>query len=147
MARVTLEEFADKVSEIMPAISKEFLRHQTGEFYRMKITLPQFIVLELLSRHGASKMTDIAHFMNVTTAAMTGIVDRLVRDGYAARASDPDDRRIIMARLTPKGLNLVKKMVGHRRRMTMKIFGMVSQAEREEYLKILTHIRDHITER
>ena len=44
-------------------------------------------------------MTDLARFMTVSAAAMTGIMDRLVRDGYAARGYDTKDRRIIKAKL------------------------------------------------
>jgi len=103
MANLSLSEFSDRIVEIMPAISREFYRKLTGEFYKMKITTPQFVVLEILSREGESRMTDLARLINVSTAAITGIVDRLVRDGYVARANDPDDRRIIRADLTLKG--------------------------------------------
>lgn len=146
MSNVTLSEFADKVSEIMPVISREFLRHQTVEFYKMKITPPQLIILELLYKQGESNMTDLAHLLNVTTAAMTGIVSRLVRDGSAVRVSDPDDRRIIKIRLTAKGEKTVKNMTEHRKKMMTQIFGMISQEERDEYLKILSHIYEHLKE-
>ena len=144
MTHLTLGEFSDKVGEIMPFIMREFVKHQSGEFYKTKITMPQFIVLESLHRHGELKMTDMANFMNVTTAAMTGVVDRLVRDGFATRMHDPDDRRIVKIHLTAKGLNTVKRVLDDRKKMTMKIFGMISQEERDNYLKILEHISDHL---
>lgn len=146
MGDVSMPEFADKLSEMMPVISREFLRHQTAEFYKMKITPPQMIILELLHKLDESKMTDLAHVLNVTTAAMTGIISRLVRDGYAVRVSEPDDRRIIKIRLTAKGANTVKSMTEHRKKMMIKIFGMISQEEREEYLNILSHVYEHLKE-
>jgi len=146
MTTVTLSEFADKMDEIMPVIMKEFLRHQMREFYKTRLTMPQFVVMTILERNGESKMTDLARFINVTTAATTGLIDRLVRDGYAQRMHDPKDRRIIKAALTAKGQKTVRTMLEKRRQLTMKIFGMVSQKEREEYLKILMHIRDHLKE-
>jgi DNA-binding MarR family transcriptional regulator len=144
MASLSISEFADRVGAIMPVIMKEFLRRQTGDFYKTKITMPQFFVLELLSRRGESKMSDIAEFMDVSTAAITGIADRLVRDGYAVRTSDPKDRRIVMVKLTPKGTAAVKDIMERRKQATIKIFGVISQKEREEYLKILTHIQEHL---
>ncbi len=146
MSILSLAEFANRVNEIMPAIMRELLRHQTKDFYKTKITPPQFIVLDLLDRHGECKMSVLAQFINVTTAAMTGIVDRLVRDGYVTRITDPKDRRVIKARLTVKGSNAVRKMSDQRKKISMKLFGMISQEEREEYLNILTHVRDHIKE-
>ena len=112
MSNLSLSEFSDQLVEIMPVISREFYKKQTGEFYKMKITMPQFVVLEILHREGQSRMTDLARLINVSTAAMTGIVDRLVRDGYLARASDPDDRRIIKVDLTVKGSKAVKNLHG-----------------------------------
>jgi len=146
MSRATLSEFADKVTEIMPVIAREFMKEGTGELRKARVTLPQFVVLNILETHRRpSRMTDLAHFMNVTTAAMTGIIERLVRDGYAARSSDPKDRRTINVNITPKGARVVKKVTDKRKKMIARIFGMITKAERDTYLKILTHLREHLT--
>jgi len=146
MAGFSLLEFADKMNEIMPIVVKEFARRQINELYKGKITLPQFLILELLHREGESKMKDLAGFMKVSTAAMTGIVDRLVKYGYALRAYDTQDRRIIRIKLTSKGAVLVKKVNQQRRQMTINIFGKISEDERQDYLKILMRIRDILTQ-
>ena len=143
-SNLSLSEFSDRVAELMPVISREFLKQQTTEFLKTKITMPQFIVLEILSHHGESKMTDLANLLDVTTAAMTGIVDRLVRDGYAARGHDEDDRRIVKIKLTQKGEKIVKSMVENRKRIMIKMFSGISQEEREQYLSILTRVRDQL---
>ena len=145
MPEVSLLEFADSMNEIMPVIIKEFARRQPDELYKGKITLPKMLVLDFLSKQGGSKMTDIARFMCVTTAAMTGIVDRLVRDAYAVRVYNPEDRRIIKIKLTPQGNTLVKKINQHRRQMVINIFGKLSEPDRREYLRILIQIKDKLT--
>lgn len=145
MPQVTLSEFADKINEVMPLLAKEFTRRQPDELYKGKITLPQLLVLDFLNKQGESKMTDMAHFMRVTTAAMTGLVDRLVRDGYAVRVYDSQDRRVIKIKLTPQGSGLVKKINTQRRKMVMKIFGHISEADRQDYLRILLKIKDVLT--
>lgn len=146
MSGISLNEFTDRIHEIMPVLLREFTKRQRDELYSGKITLPQFFILNFLNRQGESRMTDLAHFMDVTTAAMTGIVDRLVKSGYLIRVFDPDDRRIIKIRLSAKGSGLVKKVYQHRRNMIMKIFGRISEEEREDYLKILLHIHNILTE-
>ncbi|MFA6142815.1 MAG: MarR family transcriptional regulator [Candidatus Omnitrophota bacterium] len=143
----SISEFADKVSALMQVISKEFFKRQSGDFYKMKITMPQFVVLDVLNKGGVSRMSDLAHTLNVTTAAITGIVDRLVRGGYILRVNDPGDRRIVKVKLTAKGTAIAQKIVDHRKNMMKDMFGVISQEEREEYLKILTHIHDHIVEK
>jgi len=51
--------------------------------------------LDLLSR-GAATAGELARFTGLTTGAVTGIIDRLVKAGYAERVSDPDDRRRVL---------------------------------------------------
>jgi len=141
-----IELFADKVNEIMPAMFKEFTKRLPRELHKNEITLPQFFILEFLGREGESKMTELAHFMNVSTAAMTGIVDRLVRDKYAERIYDAGDRRIIKVRLTREGSAITRKMCERKRQMIIGIFGKISETEREQYLKILKQIKDILVE-
>ena len=142
MTQISLSEFADKMSEVIPLISKDFLRQQSSEFYKVKVTLPQIIILNFLHTQGETKMSDMARTMEVTTAAMTGIVDRLVRESYVTRVYDPSDRRIIKTRLTSKGKILVERINQQRQQMIIKIFGKISAVERQDYLTILMHIRD-----
>ncbi|MCX5680159.1 MAG: MarR family transcriptional regulator, partial [Candidatus Omnitrophica bacterium] len=130
--------------EIMPAIMKEFLRSQAGDFHKMKITLPQLAIMNILEREKEANMTDLAKAMNVTTSAMTGVVDRLVRDGYANRSRDLNDRRIVFIKLTTKGMKTVRTAIDDRKRVTIKMFAMISQEEREKYLSILEHIKEHL---
>jgi DNA-binding MarR family transcriptional regulator len=146
MAQLSLSEFGDKVAELMPVIAREFVKQQTHEFLKTKISMPQFIVMEIVTHRGESKMTDLATALDVTTAAMTGIVDRLVRDGYLVRGHDPDDRRIVKVKLTSKGDKIVKSMVEARKKITIKLFGNISQEEREQYLKILTSVHSNLVE-
>ncbi|MDO8536459.1 MAG: MarR family transcriptional regulator [Candidatus Omnitrophota bacterium] len=142
MSDLTLSDFAEKIEDVMPTVMKGFAKMQTNELFKGKITLPQFFVLSHLDKQRESKMNELAKFMEVTTAAATGIVDRLVRYGYIARVYDPKDRRVINVRLTQKGSDLVKKIGRQRREVTSEVFGKISKEERENYLAIMLHIRD-----
>ncbi len=143
MAQLSISEFADKLNEIMPLIMREFARrHADDALYKGKITFPQFFALDFLNRGTESKMTDLARFMNVTTAATTGIVDRLVKSGYILRLSDPSDRRVIKIKITPKGKELVDKVHQQRRKMAVDIFSKISDKDRQDYLRILTQVKE-----
>lgn len=52
--------------------------------------------LQLLLRQGAQTAGELAEQVGLTTGAITGVVDRLERLGYASRESDPDDRRVVV---------------------------------------------------
>lgn len=138
---MSVAEFADRLNEVMPVVIKEFARRQAKELYTGKITLPQFLILDYLVKNDAAKMSDLARFMQVSTAAATGIVERLVRDKYVLRQSEPKDRRVIKIKITTKGMELVRKVNQQRRQMIIKIFGTLSAAQRRAYLQILGQIR------
>jgi DNA-binding MarR family transcriptional regulator len=54
--------------------------------------------LSLLDQHGPSTAGSMAQLSGFTTGAITGIVDRLERAGYACREPHPNDRRSIVIR-------------------------------------------------
>jgi len=141
MTQLSIAQFTDKLAEIMPVVMKEFGR-RIIDGLENKVTLPQVLILEFLERQQESKMKDLAGFMGVSTAASTGIVDRLVKCGYVVRAFDPEDRRVIKIRLTPKGFGLLKQINLQKHRMVMGVFGKVSEEDRRDYLRILTQIKD-----
>ncbi len=142
MGPESIFDFADKLNEIMPKLMREFSRTQPEEIYKGKVTLPQILILEFLSAHGQVKMKDIALFMKVSTAATTGIVDRLVKSGYSVRVFDQKDRRIIKIMITPKGVALLKKISQERRNLTISIFEKISKEDRQNYLRILMRVKD-----
>ena len=142
MTPIPINIFADKLNEIIPVLMKEFALRQKSELFNGKITLAQFFILAYLYHEGRSNMSDLARVMGVTTAAMTGIVGRLVKAGYVQRQSDSKDRRIINIKLAPRGKGVVEKVNEERHRMIIDIFGRISENERENYLNILSHIKD-----
>jgi DNA-binding MarR family transcriptional regulator len=57
-------------------------------------------------------MTDIARKMGHSTAAATGLVDRMEKLGYLERTHALEDRRKVMVRVTAKGNELVNQLRG-----------------------------------
>lgn len=58
--------------------------------------------LELLERRGAPMTAgQLAEELELTTGAVTQLVDRLVADGYAVRRRDEGDRRRVLVEVTP----------------------------------------------
>ncbi len=82
-------------------IAAELRRRLRDEF---DCTLPRFDLMAQLERapDGLS-MSEVSRRMMVTNAAITGLTDRLVRDGHVERVDDTTDRRAFRVRLTPEG--------------------------------------------
>jgi len=146
MPNMTLSEFVDRLEEIYPEITRSFVSKQTNEIFKGKITIQQFLVMEYLNRKKESKMTCLAQYLSITTAAITGIVERLVKAGYVGRVFDPKDRRIINIKLTAKGAELVSRISEQRKQMITRVFAKLTGGERETYLKVLQRIREVLIE-
>ncbi|RPH37298.1 MarR family transcriptional regulator [bacterium] len=58
--------------------------------------------IEVLLREGKITAGRLAQETGLTTGAITGVIDRLVRAGYAAREEDPGDRRKVLVALNVK---------------------------------------------
>ncbi len=66
---------------------------------RSAMSLSEVETLELLIKHPAGP-TDIARHLDVTSAAVSGIVDRLVERGHVSRSPHPEDRRRVEVQIT-----------------------------------------------
>lgn len=71
------------------------------------LTVPQFGTLEALYHLGPLSLGDLADKLLVTGGNVTYVMDRLEDQGLVYRYRRPDDRRVILARLTPEGRELV----------------------------------------
>lgn len=58
--------------------------------------------LNAIENAGGLTPGDLARAVGVTSGAVTGVVDRLERAGYARREPDPADRRRLRIEVTPK---------------------------------------------
>ena len=74
-------------------------------------------------------MSDIAKKMGHSTAAATGLVDRLEKLGYVERIHAAEDRRKIMVRITHKGTELVAHM---RKEIASGLADVMSDMDEEE---------------
>jgi DNA-binding MarR family transcriptional regulator len=67
---------------------------------RLGISGTERKLLDVLGRLGPSTAGELATHTGLTTGAITGVVDRLVKAGYAQRKPNPRDRRsVIVTRL------------------------------------------------
>src|SRR6476660_5982670 len=69
--------------------------HEAGA-RRLGVTAADQRVLGVLGRMGVATPSQLAESTGLTTGAITGIVDRLERAGFARRAPNPADRRSIL---------------------------------------------------
>lgn len=68
--------------------------------------------LDILDQHGPMTAGQLAAQSGLSTGAVTAVIDRLERGGYASRFPDAHDRRRVFVRLTPKTTELSWELMG-----------------------------------
>jgi len=68
---------------------------------RLGVNSTDLECLDLIVMRGPVTAGELARATNLTTGAITGVIDRLERAGFAAREPDPADRRKVRVRALP----------------------------------------------
>jgi len=105
------------------------------------LSMPQFSILMQLHHRGPCGMSGISEGYDITPAATSQLVDKLVQGGLIQRVEDPNDRRAKLLSLTDKGRDLVLQGIQERYRWVDELAGKLSAEERSqisEALNILT---------
>ena len=125
---------------------RKFLRQQTKEVVEGRISLPQVFVLDVLKDKTSMRMGELAKHLSVSTAATTGIVDRLVKNGFVVRGSSAGDRRVVNISITSSGRKVIARHNQARHKAIIGMFGHLSAHDRNTYRDILTKIHRHLKE-
>ena len=105
------------------------------------LSMPQFSILMQLHYKGLCGMSEISERFDVTAAAASQLVDKLVQSGYIERTEDPSDRRAKLLKLSTNGAKLVDDGIQERYRWMDDLVSKLSatdQTKISEALSILT---------
>jgi DNA-binding MarR family transcriptional regulator len=93
---------ADLLAEVRD-LSSAFDRLSQAVADKLGLSTTDLLAMDLISRDGGVTAGQIATHLNLTSGAITGVIDRLERAGYAKRAADAKDRRRVTVVRTAKG--------------------------------------------
>lgn len=102
-------ELIEHILELQERVYRALRPIMSKEWLRTELTMPQFKVLLLLFTDGPARMGVLASNLGISLATATGIVDRLVERELIVREGDPEDRRVVLCKLSDKG----QELVGH----------------------------------
>lgn len=144
MAKKELSSFSEEVLRIMPQVLRATFRKSKDVLTQGKISLPQFLLLDILDLKGAIKMNVIAKSLRITLPGATGLVNRSVKMGMVRRLTDERDRRIVLIVLTSRGKATISQVRLSRRRAIEDVFSVLTVKERITYVDILRKLRDKL---
>ena len=102
----TIRQDASKLADFIMFTQRSFLLNLSRELNKGSVSFAQFFLLGYLANESFLTMTDISRKMGHSTAAATGLVDRLEKLGYVQRIHASEDRRKVMVHITNRGVRL-----------------------------------------
>ena len=104
----------------------------------VELTFTQLRGLFVLRARQSLRVSDLAGALAMSLASASALGDRLVRLGYVARRSDPDDRRTVLLHLATKGASLLERLD---RRSTDKLSRAIQKMTGDERAALATAFR------
>jgi DNA-binding MarR family transcriptional regulator len=108
------EELVKKIIQLQRKADQARRQYELGIWMSLPLTIAQLKSLFFISNQGSTTPGKLAVALDVTPTNVTGIVDRLVRQGLVSRTEDAQDRRSVSLRATDKGEELVTKLRSRR---------------------------------
>jgi DNA-binding MarR family transcriptional regulator len=105
------------------------------------LSMPQFGILMQLHYRGNCGVSDIGERFDITNAAASQLVEKLVQSGLIQREEDPTDRRAKLLNLTDKGRQWIQQGIEERYRWVDQLAAKLTAEERakvDEALQIMT---------
>jgi len=128
--RQPLEE---EILELFHALMRDIAESHAPEFMGVDITMSQAKALYLLSVRPGATMSSIAAELGVGASAVSGLVDRLVAQGYVDRREDPADRRQQLVTITDSGTATLDRMREMRAQVTLRLLKGLDDDELEAF--------------
>lgn len=76
----------------------------------LKFSKSEIFTMFFLDKKKEVTMTELVEYINSPMSTATGIVDRLVKNGYVKRDRSDTDRRIVVLSLTEEGSQFIKNL-------------------------------------
>ena len=133
--RHDLKASAERLADIFIVLQRSFVLNLSKELVRGRLSFPQFLLLSFLAQESdALTMTEVARRMKHTTAAATGLVDRLEKLGHITRKQGPTDRRKVMVVITEKGHAMVQEIRQDMIQNLLRLMEHLDETERVTWL-------------
>jgi MarR family transcriptional regulator, organic hydroperoxide resistance regulator len=91
-----------EVARLFSELSKILKKSMYKTFEHSALTMPQTMVIGTLIKSGEMKITELSKKVNLSNSTISGIVDRLEKQGLVERIRSEEDRRTVYVKITEK---------------------------------------------
>jgi MarR family transcriptional regulator, organic hydroperoxide resistance regulator len=110
-------------------------KHNMGKIFEdIGITPPQGMTMGILCKQKKMKITELSSKLNLSNSTVSGIIDRLEKQGLVERERSEEDRRVVYVSICPKFYTLHENFL---RRFQENIEKVMNKGDAEDHKKIV----------
>ena len=132
--------FQDCLCFLVGKVARKMSRITRERLIQYGLTPTQFFLLTALYEEDGILISALAQKAALDRASLTGLLDRLERDGLTERRADPEDRRAIMIHLTAKAEGLREELTELYYDNNGMFLSLLSQGEKEVFERVVNKL-------
>lgn len=118
-----------EIVKLQRKVDRARRQYELDVWMGLPLTMAQLKSLFFISNQGSTNSGKLAAALGVTPTNVTGIIDRLVKQGLVSRTEDMQDRRVLLLQATGTGEKLVAKLRERRRSYLSEVLARLSVDE------------------
>lgn len=134
----------DAIVETIIYLYTESRRLTKGMAAQFGLTGPQLTVIKLLEELGDLSLSSLSERIRAQNSTVTGIIDRMEREGLVKRERSTTDRRVVYIRLSEKGAKLAKEIQVEPLEIFRSALTGLPQEDLGSLLRILTKLQKNV---
>lgn len=134
----------DAIVETIIYLYTESRRLTKGMASQFGLTGPQLTVIKLLETFENLSLSSLSERIRAQNSTVTGIIDRMEREGLVRRERSTTDRRVVHIRLSDKGLRLAQKIQVEPMEIFRGALLSLSQADLKDLLRIMNKLQRQV---
>ncbi|WP_328989143.1 MarR family transcriptional regulator [Kribbella sp. NBC_01245] len=138
---MSTQEPDETLAEAFWAVARQLRQMSRESLAPWDVSPSQSRAVRVLAHHGPVRLRDLAERLHIAPRSATEVVDDLEQRDLVERQPDPDDRRAILVRLTPKGTEVVEAMRAAKVADADAYFSGLDDADRADLVRILRTLR------
>lgn len=108
------------------------------------LTGPQLTVISILRELGDLSLSSLSERIRAQNSTVTGIIDRMEREGLVRRERSAEDRRIVLIRLTDKGQELAREVALEPMEIFRAALDGLPKKDIDELFRVLDTVQERV---
>jgi len=134
----------DAIVETIIYLYTESRRLTKGMAAQFGLTGPQLTVIKLLEELGDLSLSSLSERIRAQNSTVTGIIDRMEREGLVKRERSTTDRRVVFIRLSEKGQRLAREIQVEPMEIFRSALTSLPEEDLGALLRILTKLQKNV---